>query len=145
MARVARPELDGISTARTASTDSDTRSATGGLPNVQQALEAHTWVLDPASSSPDPAPTTEVLELTDGGLSGRGPCNSYFCGTSLDDHTLTVEALGGTLMACDEPTMAAESAYLDALEGSHTVDVTDRDRLVLTRDGSRLEYTAATG
>jgi heat shock protein HslJ len=125
-------------------TENDTRSATAGLPDVRQALESETWVLDAARSSLEPAPSTEVtLEVDGGSLSGAGPCNRYFAGADLDDHTLTVDALGSTQMACEAATMEAEAAYLDALEGQHTVDVTDRDRLVLERDGARLEYVAA--
>jgi heat shock protein HslJ len=134
----------GLGAAACSWTDNDTRSATQGLPNVQQALEAERWVLDPSESSLDPAPTSEVtLEFTGEGLSGAGPCNQYFGGYTLDDHTLTIEAVGATLRGCDEPVMAAEDAYFAALEGEHTVDVTDRDRLVLTRDGLHLEYVAS--
>jgi heat shock protein HslJ len=134
----------GLGAAACSWTDNDTRSATQGLPNVQQALEAERWVLDPTESSLDPAPTSEVtLEFTGEGLSGAGPCNQYFGGYTLDDHTLTVDAIGATLRGCDEPVMAAEAAYFAALEGEHTVDVTDRDRLVLTRDGFHLEYVAS--
>jgi hypothetical protein len=37
----------------------------------------------------------------------------------------------------------AESAYFDALVQVNTADVTDRDRLILTGNGSRLTFTAS--
>jgi heat shock protein HslJ len=126
-------------------TYNDTKVATAGLPDVQESLEAQRWVLDPEHSSLEPAPTTEVtLEFDDGTLSGAAPCNQYFGSWTLDDHTLTIEPIGGTLRACvEDDADAAEAAYFAALEGDHEVDVTDRDRLVLTRDGFRLAYVAA--
>jgi heat shock protein HslJ len=126
-------------------TENDTRSATQGLPDVGQALRAQEWVLDPGESSltaTAEAPITLVFD-TDDALSGSAPCNSYTGNWSVDDHTLDVGPLATTFRTCGDQADTAEAEYLAALEGTHTVDVTDRDRLVLTRAGQHLEYTKA--
>ena len=66
----------------------------------------------------DDVPDTAVISLgfADGQVSGRSACNSYFGGyTADDDGALSFDALGGTEMACEEPLMSLEAAYLSAL------------------------------
>lgn len=84
------------------------------------ALVGVVWRLDDPSIAalaggvPDPAAVS--LEFADGRVSGRSACNSYFGDyTADDDGSLSVGALGGTEMACEEPLMTLESAYLAAL------------------------------
>jgi heat shock protein HslJ len=125
-------------------TENDTRSATAGLPDLTQSLMAHTWVLEPARSSIGDVGSADVtLEFTADSLGGTGPCNNYFGSYATDDDTIEVGPIGTTLRACEEPATGAETAYLAALENTLTVDATDRDRLVLTRSGVHLEYSAA--
>jgi heat shock protein HslJ len=126
-------------------TENDTKVATYGLPDLRQSLMAEEWVLDAAASSVDGAGDAEVtLSFAEDTLGGAGPCNSYFGDWSPDDGSIEVGPLGSTLRACeDQGRMDAETAYLAALEGTLDVDDTDRDRLVLTRDGVHLEYRAA--
>jgi len=126
-------------------TENDTKAATYGLPDLQQSLMAHVWELDAEASTIAPVTDAVItLEFADDVLSGNAPCNSYTGGYSVGEDTLTVDVLASTLRACVEQDLNdAEAAYLAALEGTHDVDATDRDRLVLERDGTRLEYRAA--
>jgi heat shock protein HslJ len=124
-----------------------TRSATAGLPDLEQSLAAAEWLLDPADSSPADAGGTPVTLVLDGAAaSGAGPCNRYRGTVELDgDDGVRITDVATTAMSCDAPAMAAEAAYLDALARVRTADVADPDRLVLTADGVRLSYTAVDG
>ena len=96
---------------------------------------AGTWVLA-SGTGPDGAvevpPDARVdLRFDDGQVGGVAACNSYGGEVAIDGDTITVGALSQTEMACDEPRMAAESAYLAALGRVATV-ARDGDTLTLT-------------
>lgn len=101
-------------------------------------LTGVTWRLDDATlkelASPDAGPVVVSLVFADGQVSGTSGCNSYF-GTyeADDDGSLSIGALGGTEMACEEPLMTLESAYLAALGGVVGFSV---DGGVLTLEGA---------
>ncbi len=57
---------------------------------------------------------TSVAFAPDGALAGGAGCNRYFGSFSLDAG-LMVSPLGLTRMACAEPAMADEAAFLEAL------------------------------
>jgi heat shock protein HslJ len=87
------------------------------------------WRLEDPSMAAlaDDVPDTAVvsLEFADGQVSGRSACNSYFGGyTADDDGSLSLDALGGTEMACEEPLMTLEAAYLSALGAVTSFSVT---------------------
>jgi heat shock protein HslJ len=135
----------GLGAAACSWTENDTKASTYGLPDLRQSLMAEEWVLDAGASSIEGVEGVEVtLSFAEDTLGGAGPCNSYFGDYTVDDGSIEVGPIGSTLRACaEQELMDAEAAYLAALEGTHDVDDTDRDRLVLTRDGVHLEYTAA--
>jgi heat shock protein HslJ len=92
----------------------------GGASTDPDALVGVVWRLDDPSIAAlaDDVPDTAVvsLEFADGSVSGRSACNSYFGDyTADDDGSMSFGALGGTEMACEEPLMALEAAYLSAL------------------------------
>jgi heat shock protein HslJ len=93
------------------------------------ALVGVTWRADDptlAALAPD-APDTAVVSLVfaDGQVGGRSACNSYFGGYVADDRgSLSFDALGGTEMACEEPLMILETAYLSALGAVTSFSVT---------------------
>ena len=129
-------------------TDEDTRSATVGLPNLEQDLVAQHWQLDRADSSIT-ARFDEVVTLEfhdDGTVSGRAPCNQYHgrYSTDLDSWSVTITNVATTRRACEDSTMKAEDQYLRALE--RVRDVTFSDgwfHVVLDNDrGDRLSYDA---
>ncbi|MCB1255505.1 MAG: META domain-containing protein [Microthrixaceae bacterium] len=123
-------------------TNNDTRSATQGLPDTRQSLEANEWVLDGSASQPPINSTTPVtLEFRGKKLSGQSPCNTYNAGFTLKDHDLEIGPIMSTKMACENETnSAAEQAYFSAIEASKSVDTTDRDQLVITTAEGKLVF-----
>jgi heat shock protein HslJ len=137
-----------IGIAACASTPEGTRSATAGLPDLEQSLTATEWLLDASDSSPAVAGGTPVTLAFAGATaaSGAAPCNTYRGGVVLDgDDGVRLEDIATTLMSCEPEVMAAERDYLAALEQVRAADVSDPERLVLTSDGVRLSFTAADG
>jgi heat shock protein HslJ/uncharacterized membrane protein len=96
-------------------------------------LEGTTWKL-----TSDPL----TVRFADGRASGFSGCNRFTGAFKRDGDTLTVGTLAGTMMACPEPRMAIEKAFLDGLSGSHRVAISG-DRLTLTpASGSPLVFQA---
>jgi heat shock protein HslJ len=129
-------------------TDEDTRSATAGMPNLQQSLVAQHWRLDASDSSIGSELERAVtLEFHgDGTVSGSAPCNDYHgaYSTDLDDWTVTITRLATTRRACEDPVMRAEQQYLDALAAVRDVEFSDGYFHVVLDNhaGDRLAYDA---
>ena len=123
--------------------EGDTRAETQGLPDFQTQLEAEEWVLDASDSSIDlPDGATATLNVDAEQASGVGPCNSYTGAFVLDGDSVEIGPLAGTLVACEQPLMDANDAYLAALEAADSIEMPD-DRLVLTGpDDVRLAFDA---
>jgi heat shock protein HslJ len=122
-------------------TEEDTLSATEGLPDTTQALEAHTWVLDAGGSTPRvDADTTVTLAFDEGLVHGQAPCNTYRGPFTADGDSIEIGPLAVTRMACDEARTNAEGVYLGALERVDVVDVTDPTRVVLEGDDVHLAF-----
>jgi heat shock protein HslJ len=123
--------------------DIDSRVATNGLPSLQEDLEAHEWVLEGEQSEPVVSarhgPVT--IAFDDDQVSGRAPCNTYHGPVSIGNEDVEIGELAVTLMACTDPVMEAERAYLDALGEVTRADVDeDGDRMTLEGDGVALHY-----
>ena len=92
-------------------------SSTGTDP---EALVGHQWTLDASSmaslAGEVPAGAIVTIAFEDGQVSGRAACNSYGGAYDAgDDGSLSFESFAVTAMACEEPLMSLESAYLEAL------------------------------
>jgi heat shock protein HslJ len=75
-----------------------------------------------AADAPPEAVVTIAFE--DGQVHGTAACNSYFGAYEAgDDGSISFDALGQTEMACEEPLMALEASYLDALARATTFGV----------------------
>jgi heat shock protein HslJ len=70
----------------------------------------------------------------DGQLSGTGGCNNFSGPYQSSANTLSIGPLASTMMACEQPVMDQETAYLAALERSTTYRF-DNGRLVLADAG----------
>ena len=108
---------------------------------------AGSWVLveaEPEVGVPSDARVT--MEVTADGdawqVGGTSACNSYGGRVITDGSTWSAEGYGGTAMACEEPRMAAERAYLDALAEVEAWSRPSTDELVLTGPGVELRYDA---
>ena len=72
---------------------------------------------------------------SDGRLSGHTGCNSFFGSYRLEDSTTELGPFGATHMACEEPVMARETSFLNALAAATTFE----------RDGPQLTLRDETG
>ncbi len=127
-------------------TENDSLVATYGLPDLQQSLMAHEWLLDQSDNGRSGAaanPVTLAFD-DDNTLSGVGHCNSYWGNYTLDEDSNDIEItdLAQITRACEPEVMDAEQEFLAALAGTHTADVTDRDRLLLDSDKGELVFDA---
>jgi heat shock protein HslJ len=86
------------------------------------------------------APVTFVVDGSN--VSGRSACNQYFGQFALVDGRVTLGGLGGTEMACDEPIMRLEGAYLAGLAKVDAARM-DGEALVLTGRGTELRFERA--
>jgi heat shock protein HslJ len=73
-------------------------------------------------------------------VGGTAACNQYGGEMERDGDRITFGALFMTEMACDEPLMALESAYVDALSRVDTAR-RDADQLRLTGPATELDFT----
>jgi heat shock protein HslJ len=115
----------------------DIGSSGGGIEGVD-------WILDEASlgmlGGGAPVEGAVVsLRLEDGVASGSAGCNSYTGSYTVDGTAIAFAGFAQTQMACDEPLMALDQAYLGAL-GSVDAFQTSGDALVLTGSGLALSY-----
>jgi heat shock protein HslJ len=87
----------------------------------------------------DVLPGTELTaQFLDGNVSGTAGCNNYFAKYQVDGDQLTVGVGGSTMMACPEPIMAQESAYLTALSASASYLIEGDQLMIAGADGKTL-------
>jgi heat shock protein HslJ len=120
----------------------DGGSATG-VGNDAADLAGVTWQLDASSmaslASDSPQDAVVTIEFADGQVGGRAACNSYGGAyEASDDGSIAFESFSVTEMACDEPLMALEAAYLAALSGVTGFGV--EGNLALTGGDVTLEF-----
>lgn len=109
-------------------------------------LAGKTWTLISFGSPDAPQTPVEGSTLTaifsEDGVSGTAGCNSYSASFTFDNSTLTISEAIRTLMACDEPLMIQEDAYLAALATASTYTITDNQLQITYADGV-LTFTGA--
>ena len=85
-------------------------------------------------------PTTSITAefSEDGKVGGSAGCNNYSAAYEVDGNkiNLNMSATAMTLMACPEPIMKQESAYLAALEGAATFEVSDEELVLFDASGN---------
>jgi heat shock protein HslJ len=108
-------------------------SGCGGEP---RALLAGAWNLVelPGVTLPDGAQPT--LEIAGDFMSGASGCNRFTGGIALSGEGLSLTPGGMTMMACEEPQMQLEAAYIDRLGRVSLFDIDEAGRLVLLVDGA---------
>ena len=109
-------------------------------------MEGVEWVLDAASAGSlvDKVPDQSRVDLQfqDGQFRGRSACNNYGGDYEADDGTISFGQMQMTAMACDDPVMRLESAYLDALGAATGYQISDAG-LVLTGGQVALTFTSS--
>ena len=101
------------------------------------------WVLTGGSIDGDDAPVLDdhriTMTITGSSIGGTAACNSYGGDITMGADGLHLENLAQTEMACEEPAMAAEAAYLAALARVREI-VRDGEELVARGDGVELRF-----
>jgi heat shock protein HslJ len=101
-------------------------------------------VLDDASAGSlvDQVPDRAHVDLRfqDGQVRGNAACNSYGGDYEANDGSLSFGTFMQTAMACDDPVMALESAYLEGLAKVSSYEIDDAG-LTLTGEGVILKFT----
>jgi heat shock protein HslJ len=100
---------------------------------------AGSWIVtgfNTGDSVDSPAAGTELTAtFENGAVSGSSGCNTYNGTYTLTDSTLAIGPLASTKMACEQPIMDQEAAFLSALQGATGVRT----------DGANVTLTAADG
>jgi heat shock protein HslJ len=115
--------------------------------NASTAGPAGSWVLVDASPPIDvPEGARVTLQVTEDGdawqAGGTSACNSYGGTVRTDGNGWLGQGYGQTGMACDEPRMAAEQAYLDALMAVDAWARPSDDELMLTGRDVELRFAS---
>ncbi len=82
-----------------------------------------------------------TMTITGRRINGTAACNGYGGEITMGADGLHLENLGQTAMACEDPAMAAEAAYMAALSRVREI-VRDGDDLVARGDGIELRFEA---
>jgi len=110
----------------------------GGLAGV--------WMLTSWGNPDEAAPLVEGSTVTvafgSEGISGNAGCNNYRGDFQYDSGILTVQPLATTRMACDQPLMDQETAFLSALQGPTGYQFVD-DMLVIFYEDGVLNFSPA--
>jgi putative lipoprotein len=113
--------------------------------HAQEGLAEVTWTLSELGGTPvAEGVTTTFLVSADGRASGNGGCNSYGGDVVLDGHKMLIENLFSTMMACEEPAMDQEAAFLAAVEGTRAYHVSGDTLFLLDDAGNKLATLTST-
>ncbi|MDQ3690636.1 MAG: META domain-containing protein [Chloroflexota bacterium] len=103
------------------------------------------WVLTGGSIDGRDAPVLEnhriTLTISGGRIAGTAACNSYGGEIRMGEDGLRMENLAQTEMACEDPAMTAEAAYLGAMTRIRQI-TRDGEELVARGDGVDLRFAA---
>jgi heat shock protein HslJ len=81
-------------------------------------LSSTSWKLvDIGGATPAAGVTITLAFDANDAVSGSSGCNNYAGQPTIDGSKISFGPLAGTRMACPEPAMSAEAAYLAALDG----------------------------
>jgi heat shock protein HslJ len=84
------------------------------------------WYLDSSGKQVQVLPNTQITaEIADGRISGSAGCNSYGAEIQINGDQIKIGMAMTTMMACDEPIMQQEQAYLQNLDKVATYQLQD--------------------
>jgi heat shock protein HslJ len=108
-------------------------SGCGGDP---LSLLAGKWNLVDLPGVTLPDGVRPTLEIVGDVMSGAAGCNRFTGGVALSGEGLSLMPGGMTMMACEEPLMQLEAAYIGRLGRVGQFDIDEAGRLVLMVDGA---------
>jgi heat shock protein HslJ len=97
-------------------------------PGVEPAAQTYIldWYLDDSGEKTPILTGTQItLQVDQDQISGSAGCNSYSAQFELDGDQISIGPAISTMMACPEPVMQQESAYLAALGDAATVSMAE--------------------
>ena len=95
---------------------------------AEQSLYGSQWEAEEIEgTATDSAVRTTFNVATDGKVSGRGGCNSYFATANIAGGGVQISGLGATKMACLPPLMTQETNFFDALHRVRGFVIDDSD------------------
>ena len=112
-------------------------------PQVPATLAGTSWraiSVDGTATVEDNQPSL-TFAATD--VNGNSGCNQFFGTYTYADGTIDITAGGMTMMACEEPVMGLESAYIAALDGASSVSVDDGGQLLLSGSAGDVLFVPA--
>ena len=97
-----------------------------------EALTTNLWILSELNGKPPLPETAITAEFSeDGKVTGSASCNNYSTSYSVSRNKITFgEQVALTMMACPDPVMEQERAYMEALTAAATFEI-DEDELTL--------------
>ena len=99
-------------------------------------LAGSSWRAKTVAGEPVPEDIAVTLEFTAADrIAGRAGCNRYMGPIGVVDGRLRVGPLAGTRMACPEPQMALERAFLVVLDGASALRRDNSALLIESADG----------
>jgi len=116
-----------------------------GTERPAASLEGPVWRLralgdrDAAATGAGQAVTAQ---FESGRISGTSGCNRYTGSYTLEADRVVLGPLAGTMMACDEPIMALEGAFLKAFSGTVHYAIQDGRLSITAASGTRLVFEA---
>ena len=118
---------------------SESVTATGSSATLEGTIWKLVSYADNDGKTVDVLAGTEVTALfQDGTVGGTAGCNNYFANYEVDGNQLTVGVGGTTMMACPQPIMAQESAYMTNLAASAAYLITGDQLQIAGADGKTL-------
>ena len=82
------------------------------------------------------------LSFTATDVNGNSGCNQFFGTYTYAEGSIDIKTGGMTMMACEEPVMGLESAFIAALDGAETASIDDAGQLLLSGTAGDILFAA---
>ena len=107
-------------------------------------LDGTKWALTSLNGSSPIGEANFTLVFSEGRVSGKSGCNSYFSDYTQDGESLSISMLGSTLMACIEPAglMDQETEFQSVLKDVDSFSIEGDQLRLETPDGLFLLFEA---
>jgi len=105
------------------------------------ALAGSEWKVTEINGQPIVANSTPTITFEEGRVFGAGSCNRFMGGYTVsgDGLTLQMSQMASTMMACPEPLMQQEGAFLGALGSVKSYSVSGSTLKLTTADGKTIK------
>lgn len=119
--RICRDSMAGMVYPLTVSVRAGEQELQGCGGNPADLLKGN-WTVTAIDGGPLPPAAEVTMTFAGDSLSGKSACNRYNAGVTLTGENLMIEPGAMTMMACEDPLMAVERGFMDALKAVTTFD-----------------------